>query len=357
MPMKRYGHLWPEIVSLDNLYLAYRKARKGKQNRDSVADFSLRLEAQLLALQNELSNGTYIPGEYRLFTIYEGKPRLIAAAPFRDRVVHHALMNLIEPLLDPHFIDQSYACRKGKGVHKAVDYYQQQAKQYAYALKMDVQAYFPSIDHQILQTKISRYVKDKKVLDLFGCIIAGSPTYPHPPCYFPGDDLFTPLERRHGIPIGNLTSQFLANLYLNDLDHHFRSTLKVPAYLRYVDDIIVLADSKKYLSEIRKITEDYLLSLRLNLHPRKAHIVPVSKGVDVFGYFVYPHCRRLRNENGYRFVRKLRRFSKAYARNDLDWIDFNASVQSWIGHASHADTKALRETLFSAMIFQRESGN
>ena len=148
--MKRLGGIWPRLVSFENLLLAYRKARRGKGRSPDVARFALNLETELLRLQRELQTDTYRPGAYRLFRIYERKPRVIAAAPFRDRVVHHALMNLIEPSLDRTFIHDSYACRRGKGVHAAVDRYQAWAKCNVYALKMDVSQYFPSIDHAIL---------------------------------------------------------------------------------------------------------------------------------------------------------------------------------------------------------------
>ena len=149
--MKRIGGLWPQIVTFDNLYLAYRKARRGKQGRDEVARFTLNLEHELLTLERELRSGNYCPGAYRLFTLYERKPRLIAAAPFRDRVVHHAVMNRLEPPIDRRMIDDSYACRRAKGVHAAVARYQRWSQRYPYVLKGDVARYFPSIDHAILK--------------------------------------------------------------------------------------------------------------------------------------------------------------------------------------------------------------
>jgi retron-type reverse transcriptase len=152
--MKRLGGVWSKVVSFENLLTAYRKARRGKAQRLEVARFGLALERELLALQRELQTAEYRPGPYHLFTIYERKPRVIAAAPFRDRVVHHAVMNVIEPLLDRTFIHDSYACRIGKGTHAAVDRYQTWARRYPYVLKMDVAQYFPSIDHDILREKV-----------------------------------------------------------------------------------------------------------------------------------------------------------------------------------------------------------
>ncbi|MEA3411592.1 MAG: reverse transcriptase/maturase family protein [Pseudomonadota bacterium] len=354
--MKRLGGIWDSVVSFENLLLAYRKARRGKGDRAEVARFSLNLERELLSLQRQLKGGDYAPGDYRLFTIYERKPRQIAAAPFRDRVVHHAIMNRLEPPLDRRFIHDSYACRKGKGVHAAVARYQCWAKRYRYALKMDVARYFPSVDHELLKQKLRRRIKDRKVLALLDRIIDTSPRYGFPCEYFQGDDLLTPLERSSGIPIGNLTSQFFANLYLDDLDHHIKERLGQPAYLRYVDDTVVLGDDKRRLHDVRAAVEERLARDRLRLHPRKAQVSPTGDGLDLLGYRVFPYRRRLRNDNGHRFARKLRRYARGYAEGRLDWADIDPSVQSWIGHACHADTHGLRARIFSGVVFQRGSG-
>jgi retron-type reverse transcriptase len=354
--MKRLGGIWPQVVSFENLLLAYRKARRGKGRSPDVARFALDLEKELLSLQRELREETYQPGAYRLFPIYERKPRLIAAAPFRDRVVHHALMNLIEPPLDRTFINDSYACRRGKGVHAAVDRYQAWARRYAYALKMDVARYFPSIDHGILKEKLRRRVKDARALALLDRIIDTSPEVEAPPVYFPGDDLLAPLERRRGIPIGNLTSQFLANLYLDDLDHDIQQRLKVRAYLRYVDDMVALDDDKGRLAEVRAAVRERLAADRLLLHPRKAHVTPTADGLNLLGYLVFPHRRRLRNDNGHRFSRRLRGFARAYAAGLIDLEDIKPSLQSWIGHAIHADTLGLRARIISRIVFRRGTG-
>lgn len=354
--MKRLGGIWPKLVSFENLLLAYRKARRGKRTRPGVAEFGLDLERQLIALQRDLESSEYQPGGYRLFTIYDRKPRTIAAAPFRDRVVHHAVMNVIEPELDRTFISDSYACRVGKGVHAAVDRYQAWSQTYRYALKMDVQQYFPSNDHEILKTKLRRRIKDRRTVELLDRILDGSPNVGAEPNYFPGDDLFSPLQRRRGIPIGNLTSQFFANLYLDDLDHYINQTLAVRPYLRYVDDMVVLDNDKHKLAEIRAAVRDRLESERLRLHPNKAHVTHTKDGLNLFGYLVFPDRRRLRSDNGHRFVRKLRALTRAYASGRADWLRINASVQSWIGHSRHADTDGLRRKIFSQAVFRRGTG-
>jgi RNA-directed DNA polymerase len=354
--VRRIGSLWPQLVSFENLLLAYRKARRGKARSSGVAQFALDLEPELLRLQAQLASGKYHPGAFRLFTLYERKPRQIAAAPFRDRVVHHGVMNLIEPPLDRTFIFDSYACRKGKGAHGAVDRYQEWARRYRYALKMDVARYFPSIDHPILKEKLSARIKDRRVLALLERIVDTAPEAAERAEYFPGDDLLAPLERRTGIPIGNLTSQFFANLYLDDLDHYLKERLRAKAYLRYVDDMVVLGDDKAWLAEIREAVREHLASDRLRLHPHKAHISRTRDGLDLLGYLVYPEFRLLRNDNGHRFARRLRRFAREYAAGRMGWKDFDPAVQSWIGHARHADTEGLRRRIFSATIFTRGVG-
>jgi RNA-directed DNA polymerase len=354
--MKRLGGIWPQVVSFENLLLAYRKARRGKSRKPDVARFELNLEKELLRLQRELRTGDYRPGTYRLFLVYERKPRVIAAASFRDRVVHHAVMNCVEPALDRSFIHDSYACRRGKGVHAAVDRYQRWSRRNAYALKMDVATYFPSIDHQILKEKLRHRIKDRGTLDLLDRIIDTSPVTEAPTALFPGDDLLTVLERPRGIPIGNLTSQIFANLYLDDLDHRIKEALGVRAYLRYVDDMVALDNDKVRLDELRAMVRERLEEERLILHPRKAHVSPTRDGLDLLGYLVFPNHRRLRNDNGHRFNRRLRRLARSYSRGLVDLDTIKASVQSWIGHARHADTEALRAGIISSIVFRRGTG-
>jgi len=338
--MKRLNNLWQPVISFDNLLSAYYQARRGKQHKSAVAEFTLHLESELFTLQQQLTDGSYQPGEYQLFTLYERKPRLIAAAPFRDRVVHHALMNIVEPPIDKQFIYDSYACRRSKGVHKAVARYQNWAKRYHYALKMDIQQYFPSVNLQLLKQKLRHRIKDAQVLNLFDKIIDSSPA----------------ITSGTGLPIGNLTSQFLANLYLDDFDHYVKEQLHIKAYLRYVDDFMVLDDDKKRLHQLRQQIQDYLLvHNRLRLHPNKAHIVPTHLGVDVLGYVVYPNKRLLRNDNGHRFIRKLRKLEKNYSTDKTTYADIKPHIMSWIGHAKHANTYGLRRQIFANVVWRKKS--
>lgn len=354
--MRRIGGIWEQVVAMDNLYTAYGKARKGKRRRPDVAQFSLDLESNLLTLQRELVAGEYAPGPYRQFTVYERKPRRIAVAPFRDRVVHHAVMNVLEPLLDQRFIPDTYACRKDKGVHRAVERYQQFARDNAYVLKLDIARYFPSIDRGILKQQLARRLKDQAVLALLYRIIDNGPETDEPVRFFPGDDLVSFSERQRGLPIGNLTSQFFANLYLDGFDHWLKEVQRVTGYLRYVDDLYLLDDDKQRLWALRDAIIGKLEALRLVLREDKTQVCRTTERVDVLGYKVSRYRRWLRNDNGFRFRRRLRCMGRLYRAGEMGWPAINASVQSWTGHARHADTEGLRAALFSQVSFNKGAG-
>lgn len=351
--MKRHGNLFDRLTSFDNLLLASRKARKGKRFKENVMRFEARIEDELLGLQSELLDGSYRPGPYAEFTVYERKPRKISAAPYRDRVVHHALNNVIEPLFERCFIHDSYACRPGKGTHAAVDRFTEFSRKNRYVFKTDISKYFPSIDHAILLDKLSRKIKCRETLRLAELIISGSNRQDAVNAYFPGDDLFAPYERRRGIPIGNLTSQFFANVYLNDFDHYAKETLGCRCFIRYVDDIVVFGDDKKALWNIRDRMATYLVQDRLKLHPKKTSVLPVAQGVDHLGYRVFPSHRLVRKDTSMRFAKKLRYMSRSYGIGKIQWQDINASVQSWLGHVKHADSYGLRKSLFDEVFFRR----
>jgi hypothetical protein len=256
--MKRVGNLWDRLVSFPNLPAglpslpagrhlgwAARKARTGKRDRRAVGAFEYDAERELLRIGDELRAGTYPFGPYHTFTITEPKPRLISAAPYRDRVVHHALCNVLEPIYERSFISDSYACRKNKGTHAAVRRCHEFAGRFPWVLKCDIRKFFPSIDHAILKAQLARKIKDRRVLDLAGRIIDHSNEQDEVNEFFPGDDLFTPFERRRGLPgqwgeppagspqspswIGNQTSQFFGNVYLDALDHFVKDRLRVHA--------------------------------------------------------------------------------------------------------------------------------
>lgn len=347
--MKTYKHLYPQVYEFANLYAAYRAARRGKRDRPAVAAFEFDLEPQLLALQEALRTQTYRPGEYTHFYIYEPKQRLVSAAPFRDRVVHHALCQVIEPIWEARFIDTSYACRLGKGTHAALARAWGWVRQYRYAFHGDIVKYFPSIDMELLRDLLAHRIADRQVLWLVDQILTGGAdiqTGVAPVVYLPGDNLFAALRPR-GLPIGNLTSQFFANVYLHELDLFVKQQLRCRAYLRYMDDFVLFADDKAQLHAWRAAIQEFLATrLRLVLHPRKSVVFPVAVGLDFCGLRLYPTHRRLRRSSVRRFVRRFRRQRAAYRRGHLSLAAVTTSVRSWIAHAAHGDTWRLRRRLF-----------
>ena len=338
--------MFDTIVAFPNLMLAAKRASKGKRFRPNVAQFTLQLEEELHHLSQELQARNYQPGPYRTFILREKKPRLISAAPFRDRVVHHALCNVIEPILDRSFLFDSYACRKGKGTHAAIERASHYARRFPYVLKADIAQYFPSIDHAILFDLLKRQIWDHEVLWLLKVIIDGSNPQPEVTRYFPGDDLLAPLERRRGLPIGNQTSQFFANVYLNGLDHFAKERLRVPGYIRYGDDMLVFGHHKGELHEILRLFREYGESLRVRFHERKCVVIPTRAGCSFLGQRIFPTHRRLDAENVRRFRRQLQRLGQDWHHGDVSLEGVRRRVQSWVGHAKHADTAGLREQIF-----------
>jgi retron-type reverse transcriptase len=337
--MKTYKNLFSQIFAFDNLYRAATQAAKGKREKFGVMEFFLNLEANLFQLQNELSFGDYRPGAYRSFFIYDPKPRLISAAPFRDRVVHHALMNVIEPILERGLIFDTYANRIGKGTHKAIRRFQQYLQQYRFVLKCDIKKYFPSIDHLILKSLIRELIGDPLVLWLTDVVIDHSNQQVEVLDYFPGDDLFTPLERRKGLPIGNLTSQNFANYFLSPMDHFVKEVLKCRAYLRYVDDSALFSNDKRQLWRWLDEIIRFLAAFRLKLNLDHCMIFPSSVGERFLGQVVFPTHRRLTGENARKFKSRLGKWRDHPPEN------VKQRVASWLGHARQADTKALIRSL------------
>jgi retron-type reverse transcriptase len=351
--MKPLRGLMHRVTAWENLLLAYRKARRGKSNQAAVQRFGLDLEWELVELRQDLLQRTYRPGPFHQFQVRDRKTRLISAAPFRDRVAHHALINVVEPLIDRRFIFDSYASRRGKGVHAAMRRYHVWAKRYPYALKLDVRRYFDSIDHDRLKAKLARHIADPDVLWLFGEIIDHSPA-PLSPNLFPEphEDLVDLMQRRCGLPLGNLTSQFFGNLYLNALDHYIKD-LKAPAYLRYVDDLVLLADSKSQLWQWCADIERFLAVERLAVHPRKKTVFRVCQGQDILGYRVFPSFIRLSRASGYQFRRRLKRLAAGYGRGKIDFAVVQTHVAGWLGHARQADAQGLCKSILGRVYFRR----
>ncbi|MFH0831862.1 MAG: reverse transcriptase domain-containing protein [archaeon] len=337
--MKTYKNLFEKVCSLRNLHIAYCKAREGKRYGEEVLGFSYNLEENLLKLKEELETHTYKHGKYKEFYVRDPKMRLIKAAPFRDRVVHHALCNMIEPIFDCSFIHDSYACRKDKGTHKGVERLQRfiRSDKDNYALKCDIRKYFSSVDHQIMLELITKRIKDKEIIWLVNLILESSITYKE--------------SRACGIPIGNLTSQLFANIYLNELDYFAKHKLKVEHYIRYVDDFLFLHESKQSLHEIRKQVISFLESLKLEIHTKKAVVFQSRHGIDFLGYRVFYSYRLLRKSGVKKFLKELKKLKIGYEKNLLPSQKIYESLNSWIAHASHADTYGLRTKIFSENPF------
>lgn len=343
--------MYAQLISWDNLLLAYYKAARGKRGKANVAAFEHRLEDNLLGLQAELREGSYRPGSYVSFSIHEPKRRLISAAPFRDRVVHHALCNVIEPIFERSFISDSYANRVGKGTHRALDRCQHFARRYRYVLQCDARQFFPSIDHAVLRGILARKIDDRQVLVLIDCILAsgeGVLTEAYDMVYFPGDDLLA-ATRPRGLPIGNLTSQFWANVYLNPFDHFVKRELRCPAYVRYVDDFLLFGEEKKLLWVWKQAIEERLQRLRLTIHA-KAHARPSSEGIPFLGFTVYPDRRRLKRSKGVYYQRRFKRLIAAYARREISFDELTASVRGWANYVRYGNTLGLRKAILSRRI-------
>jgi RNA-directed DNA polymerase len=343
--------MYRRLYSWDNLLLAYRRASQGKRGQPNVAAFEHCLEDELLQLQAELRSHTYRPGPYHSFYIHEPKRRLISAAPFRDRVVHHALCNLIEALFETTFIFDSFANRIGKGTHRALHRAQALARCYPYVLQYDIRQFFPSIDHAILRELLARKIMDCDILWLIDRILEsgrGVLSEEYEMVYFPGDDLFA-INRPRGLPIGNLTSQFWANVYLNPFDHFVKRSLRCQGYLRYVDDILLFAPHKATLWTWKRALEVRLAELRLMLHPG-AHPHPVTEGIPFLGFNLFPQQRRLKRRKGIYFRRKLAKLLIANREGQVPLARITACIQGWVNHLRYGNTVSLRKAVLWPLL-------
>jgi retron-type reverse transcriptase len=285
--------------------------------------------------------------------VREPKQRLISAAPYRDRVVHHALINVIAPLFERNFISDSYANRVGKGTHAAVDRAQAFLRRFRYVLQCDVVKFFPSVDHAILKRLLRSRIRDLDVLWLCDSIIDASNAQEAVLQYFPGDDLLSPLERRRGLPIGNMTSQFWANVYLHGLDNFVKRGLRVPGYLRYVDDFLLFGDDKASLVNARERLKEFLAGLRLRIHERRAQVRPTHRPTRFLGYRCWPTYRFLTKEGIRRFRRRGRLLQRLYASGRISWDYVKLRLAAWNAHAATADCRALRRRVLGRLVFSR----
>lgn len=347
--------MFTAITHWDNLLQAYQRASRSKRGRGDIAAFEYYLEDNLLDLQQELRHQSYQPGRYHSFFIHEPKRRLISAAPFRDRVVHHALCHLIEPLFECSFIEDSYANRVGKGTHKARDRCQEYARRFRYVLSCDVRQFFPSLDHAILRKLLAQKIKDEQLLWLIDQILqsgAGVLSEQYEMVYFSGDDLLAMLRPR-GLPIGNLTSQFWANVYLNPFDHFVKRRLRCKGFVRFVDDFLLFANEKGQLWEWKAALEEELAGWRLTIHPG-AHPRPVTEGIPFLGFHIFPDRRRLKRRKGVQYGQRLERLLQQYQRGEISLDVVTASVQGWVNHLRYANTVGLRKKLFREKMIPKQ---
>jgi RNA-directed DNA polymerase len=337
--MRTEKHLYGRIASFETVLSAAKSAAKGKGATQPILLFFMHLEDNVCKIVAELRDRSYRPGAYTTFEIYHPKPRMISAAPFYDRVVHHALISVIGPILDSSMIADTYANRKGKGTHRSIRRYQQYLRRYRYAMKCDIRKYFPSIDHEVLKSLVRRKIGCSGTLWLIDTIIDNSNLQEQHHSYFPGDDLFTPFERRKGLPIGNLTSQCFANYYLGFLDHFVKEKLGCKGYVRYVDDFVLFADTRRQLWAWYREIERYLERLRLVLNPKRTALYPTTEGRPFLGQRVFPDYRLLLSAN----VRSARKRMKKTASLSPELR--RQSLAGWLGHARQADTFHLLQSM------------
>ncbi|HDQ22820.1 MAG TPA: RNA-dependent DNA polymerase [Candidatus Uhrbacteria bacterium] len=339
--MRFYNELFNKIISLENLFSAWDEFKKDKRKKRDVMEFECNLEGNIFKLHEELAAKIYRHSPYTSFYINDPKQRHIYKAEVRDRVLHHAVFSVLNPVFEATFIPASFSCRLGKGTHKGVEFLAKILRQVSgnghnpcYALKCDIKKFFDTVNHKILLEIICRKIKDKDTLWLIKEIIESYQTN------------YSTLFERRGIPIGNLTSQLFANLYLNELDQFVKQNLKVKFYVRYTDDFVIAADDAAYLKyiilEIKKFLNG---NLDLRLHPSKISIRKFSQGIDFLGYVLRPHHRLIRTKTKKRIFKKIRLRIKEYKGGIIKEEKLEQSLQSYLGVLSHANAYKLGKNL------------
>lgn len=339
---RRERNLWPKIASFSNLSEAFLECRTGKRQAHSTLAFGMGLEGRLFELEGELLNGVWRPDRPREFKVLDPKPRFIQAPTFSDRVVHHALIRHLQPIFERRFISDSYACRRGKGVHASVARLQAQMRQAQgswgapWVLKADVAKFFASINHARLIEIIERKIADRRVLDLIGRILGG---YGY--------------DGGVGLPVGALTSQLFANVYLDQLDHRVKDELGVRHYVRYMDDFIILAPDKKTLWALHDDLAGFLASdLRLRLN-RKTGISPASQGVDFCGYRTFTTHRRPRKRTVKRARQRFRDLALLYRAGAISSADLDPQIASFIGYMKHCNGHRTQGSVMQDIVLTR----
>ncbi len=286
-------HTFNNIISIENLLTSWIEFAKDKKKRKDVILFSVSLMDNIYSLHEDLKNKTYTHSKYEAFKINDPKPRDIHKAKVRDRVLHHAIYKILYPYFDSKFIHDSYSCRLNKGTHKAIyrfeKFHRKVSKNYTkqcFILKCDIRKFFASIDHQILKNILMRHIQDKDILWLLKNVI----------------DSFN-----KGLPLGNLTSQLLVNIYMNEFDQYVKHKLKVKYYIRYADDFVILSENKNYLEKVLKQIQEFLENeLKLNLHPYKVFIKTIYSGIDFLGWVHFPKHRLLRTSTKKRMFKRIK---------------------------------------------------
>ncbi|MDP3728396.1 MAG: reverse transcriptase/maturase family protein [bacterium] len=328
--MKTYKNLWHELCSYENLLLAFQKARKGKTQKPYVKEFEKNLKQNLLQLQAELLLQVYRPKPLETFIIHDPKTRKISKSAFRDRVVHHAICNILEPIYENIFIYDSYANRKGKGTVKALERFNTFKRKVSknnilecFVLKADIKQYFETVDQEILINILKQKIKDEKVLSIIKIIIGN----------------YQGKQKGKGMPLGNLTSQFFANVYLHELDIFVKHNLKEEYYIRYVDDFIILDKDKKRLEQV-KITLNQFLeeNLKITLHKGKSKIISLEEGVSFLGFRIFYYHRILKKVNIRKIDRRILEQKQAYEKGKITFDDIYNSLEGTFAHISNANT-------------------
>jgi retron-type reverse transcriptase len=336
------NNLWEHLIDFENVYDALRAASCGRRYRNEVLDFKEHLEDNLFSIINDLKGDTYAPFPFRQFYITEPKRRLISAPAFRDRVIHHALVRVIEPVFERRFINDNFACRVGRGTHAAMRHVfhcaQLAKRQWGsyYVLKCDVSKFFPSIDHAILKQQVRRSIRDKKVLALIDTIIQSHESAEQ-------DGI--------GIPIGALTSQLFANIYLDPLDHYLKEQCGVKFYARYMDDFVILHKDKECLHKLLAKIETFLYDHHLNLNP-KTGIFPGKHGIDFCGYRIWPSHVKPRKSTVKRAKRRLRKMAALYKTDPRILEHAKASLQSFFGYIVHCSGWRTTKAVLEKVIFK-----
>lgn len=337
--MQVFKHLFERITSKETLFTAWEEFRKGKQGRKDVQEFERHLEQNLFRLHRELIAGTYRHQPYSAFTICDPKQRRIHKATVQDRILHHAVFSVLNPLFEPTFIAHSFSCRKGKGTHKAVNALDRMLRSVSrnttrpcFVLKCDIHQFFASVDHDILLNILGKRLKDEKAIILLRTIIES----------FTAKD--PAMLGQTGISIGNLTSQLFANIYLNEFDQFIKHMLKIEHHVRYTDDFVIVASSREELEGLLPSIRSFLKEhLHLDLHPRKVTIRKYGQGIDFLGYVLLPHHRVLRTKARRRIVRKLRERIAAHKAGLIPQESVEQSLHSYLCVLSHANCYRLSQ--------------